>query len=279
MAISFDKTQPDRCLISDTATPHFVLPYLGLRWLCIKEATTALQISTATGGTAHVRPATATERADLPHVSGPHVWVRLVGQQEGEVAVTFREGTTTLNLTVNVLHWRWLSVNFYLVTDAHGTPTFNPSMTTEHVTRLDKVYRPQAAIDFSRHLSTKSVRVSMDCSVPMSNAEEDVMWQAFHDLTPNYCRGPSFFNIFVVKEWGGHDDPSTGYNAWATSHGVYLVIDDEGMANTTPVVPHEIGHGMGLEHFNTAGYVMKQGNTKGWKLTWDHVETVRRYVD
>ncbi len=279
VALEFSRTKPDRCLIADTSPPHFVLPYLGLRWLCIKGATSALTIALSDAGKAHLRLATASERSDLPPIPGPHVWIRLTGQNEGEITATFTEGADTLALKVNVLHWRWMAVNFFLVTDPHGTPSFNASETTLQVQKLDTVYRAQAAIDFRRHLPTKNVRVTMDCSLPMTAAQEDAMWDAFRDLTPSGARTGSSFNVFVVKEWGGHDDPDRGYNAWATSHGVYIVIDDEGMANTSPVVPHEIGHSMGLEHLNEAGYVMKQGTTKGWKLKWAHVETVRTYVD
>ena len=279
MALSFSRSKPDRCLIADTSPPHFVLPYQGLRWLCIKGATSAIAIALSANGKAHLRLATASERADLPPISGPHVWIRLTGQNEGEITATFTEGAETLTLKVNVLHWRWMAVNFFLVTDAFGTPTFNASETTLEIQKLDTVYHAQAAIDFRRHLPTKNVKVNLDCSLPMTGAQEDAMWDAFRNLTPAACRTSSFFNVFVVREWGGHDDPDRDYNAWATSHGVYIVIDDQAFSNPGPVLPHEIGHSMGLEHLNEAGYVMRQGLEKGWKLKWAHVETVRTYVD
>jgi hypothetical protein len=279
MALTFDKTQPDLCLITDTNPNHFILPYLGLRFLCIKGATSALTMSTNPAGKAHARLATSGERATLPSVTGTHAWVRLTGQEEGETRITFREGTESKELIVNVYPWKWLMVNFFLVTDANGRPTFNASQTGTHISRLDKVYRSQACIDFSRHLPTRRVSVSMNCSLPMTAAQETTMWNAFRDLTPNYVRTNRFFNVFVVKAWGGHDNPATGYDAWATSHGIYLIIDDAALSNTTPVLAHEIGHGMGLEHAgHVAGQVMIQGLTKGYKLKWTDVETVRGYV-
>jgi len=278
MSLSFGETYPQRCLITNRAIPHFIVPYGYTRYICIMGQQKDIEAEVSPVGRIEVRKTTFAENSELPIVEAPHRWFRIDGDKRGRTNVVFKHGRDRLKLKVDCYPWRLMHVNFFLVTDSHGTPTFNASGTHTHINRLDRVYRPQACIDFHRHLPTKAVSVSIDCSRRMNEAQENRMWDAFQAKVPTGSRGHDFFNIFVVKAWGGHDNSASGYNAWATSNGGLIVIDDVGIANATPVVPHEVGHSMGLEHSATAGYVMRQGSRKGWKLTWNEVKTVRGYV-
>src|SRR5438270_382614 len=84
---------------------------------------------------------------------------------------------------------------------------------------------------------------------------------------PRNWRDRTSFNVFCVRNWGGHDDPAKKYDAWATNHGSWLIIDDFALSDHGPVLAHEIGHGLGLKHTTRNGYVMRQGLDKGKRLT------------
>jgi len=276
MALSVAYSKPDLAFLPDETPIRFIMPFLGERFYCIVGADSSLKIA-FTHGTIHARLATAAEAPPMP-ISNKYVWLRVVGQKEGEADLTLTQGADTLQIKVNVLHWRWLHVNFYITTDANGTPSFNSSQTAAQVKILDRIYRSQACVDFARQL-TKSITVTSDCSkVAMTNAEESAMWAEFLKKTPADVRGKTFFQVFCVKAWGGHDT-TAGYNAWATSNGIQIIIDDFGYSKSSPVLAHEMGHSLGLDHTNNDGFLMRQGDKKGPKLTWAQVQTVRTYVD
>lgn len=276
--LSFGETIPKRSLVTDRNPPHFIVPHGDPRYLCIRGAKPGIKVTVTPASRVDIRVMKAAETVDFPDVQGHYQWFRIYGGSHGRAKVVFEQGSDSLTLKCEVYHWRKMHVNFYLVKDKHGKPNFNGSQTGTHISRLDRVYRPQTCVDFHRHLPTKEVSVDIDCSKKMTAAQEQNMWDLFLGKTLRGVRGDNFFNIFVVKAWGGHDNSSTGYNAWATSHGGLIVIDDSALSNDGPVLPHELGHSLGLSHANSDGYVMRQGLNKGWKLTWDNVKTVRRFV-
>lgn len=201
------------------------------------------------------------------------------GRKHANTLVTVSVGAQKVKFVAAVRRKLTRKVDFVFVTDAQGHKPSTPvADTKKQIARLDRLYIPQANIDFSLH-TTRRLKMDVAFGKRLTAAQQKAMWAAMRKVAHVGNESRLHWTVFVVKKFDAAD--SHAFDAWGMNpFGVNLgVLDDGAMASPTPVMAHECGHSFGLHHVKTPGLILKQGNDKGDRLYWYQVHWAREFLN
>lgn len=205
---------------------------------------------------------------------------QLTGERVGESKLQFfhksPRGAEGLRMEIHVVRTRKVSLNlWYLCHGRNDTSLTPPASTSGVVQRLNQIYLPQAAIQFTagkvintgslpKSSSTRKLLDGIDFTThEQSKEQESKIWRDLKKARDEQCPqkvGQKQIDVFFIGKWGAHDkvcvpgakkcdSKDTAGTAGAfLGDNVTVIEQSESTELHLELLAHELGHNLGATH-------------------------------